>query len=102
MQFCSWGIPIVPHVKPPGPTKQGHVEDGISMVAILIAGSALFHAPKSNTHRELVMSGVAKMAMARPQEPTEEEYKAMERDRRGGDVEDGDDDDDFAWWEDDD
>jgi hypothetical protein len=42
------------------------------------------------------------MAMARPQEPTEEEYKAMERDRRGGDVEDGDDDDDFAWWEDDD
>jgi len=97
LQFTKWGIPLVPHVKPPGGSSvKGDVEDGIGMVNVLMAGETVTPSEPRSRRKTLAQRAWEKMNRRRPVLPTEEELEAyrtecgmnVTNDMEGGDGED--------------
>ncbi|MFH0908908.1 MAG: hypothetical protein V1929_09105 [bacterium] len=76
LQFTRWGIPLIPHVKPPGPSREGAVEDGIGMVNRLIAGDTTARTERLDFRRGLLDSALKKQKKKRPEMLTDEEAEA--------------------------
>lgn len=84
MQFSLWGIPLVPHVKPPGRgSKAGYVEDGIGMVSTLISGDTVVPLPLQDVRRANAVRAQQKLRKQRPELPTDEEFEALREERTG-------------------
>lgn len=84
IDYTTWGIPLIPHCKPPGPSQSGYVKDGINFLQTVISGDTVLKREKPPEDRELAISGEMKLRQKRAILPTDEEFEAMRRERGMG------------------